>query len=310
MLRRILTAVLFVLFLAPVSAAAAQSSAPQIDSIEIQLLPEYDRADVLVIYRITLAADTALPAQLSVRIPASSGGPYNVAYQDWNGGLVYAHYDTPVREGEWLRLDIRTDTPVVQVEYYDPGLKKQGDQRNFEFRWAGDLATGALSILIGTPVNASNLQSVPVNVPGGRNPLSAPMPVASGETFSLQLSYTKTDDTLSATQPIEPMESAGTPQKSTISELFQPLRSGDTLLVVGIVVVGALFLGGGVLMLAGNWQPGKGRKDGKRAHRHAAAGRGDAGGDESEATYCHQCGKQARSGDVFCRVCGTRLKNG
>lgn len=310
MYRRILIALLCVLLLAPVGAAAAQSSAPHIDSIEIQILPEYDRPDVLVIYRITLASDTALPAQISVRIPASSGGPYNVAYQDWNGGLVYAHYDTPAREGEWLRIDIRTETPVVQVEYYDPGLVKQGEARTFEYQWPGDLAADALSMLVGTPVNAANMQATPVNVPDGRNPLSAPMPVAAGESFSLQLSYNKPDDALSATQPIEPMEAAGTPEKSTLGELLQPLRSGDSLLLVGIVVVGVLFLVGGVLMLAGNWQPGKARKAGKRTRRHAAAAREEDGeAEEDGAVYCHQCGKQAREDDVFCRVCGSRLRD-
>lgn len=308
MYRRILIALLCVLMLAPMGATAAQSSAPHIDSFEIQILPEYDRPDVLVIYRITLASDTALPAQLSVRIPASTGGPYNVAYQDWNGGLVYAHYDTPVREGDWLRIDIRTETPVVQVEYYDPGLTKQGEARSFEYQWPGDLAADALSVLVGTPVNAANMQATPVNVPGGRNPLSAPMPVAVGESFSLQLNYNKPDDTLSATQPIEPMEAAGTPEKSTLSELLQPLRSGDSLLLVAIVVVGLLFLVGGVLMLAGNWQPGRGRKAGKRVHRHSAAVR-DADGEDDDTVYCHQCGKQARADDVFCRACGSRLRD-
>jgi hypothetical protein len=29
---------------------------------------------------------------------------------------------------------------------------------------------------------------------------------------------------------------------------------------------------------------------------------------EAEVIYCHECGKRAQPGDVFCRTCGTRLR--
>ena len=31
---------------------------------------------------------------------------------------------------------------------------------------------------------------------------------------------------------------------------------------------------------------------------------------EDEFIHCHQCGKRAQPGDIFCRTCGTRLKKG
>ena len=41
--------------------------------LEIDLWPEYDRPDMLVIYRITLDNSVKLPAQLTLRIPAAVG---------------------------------------------------------------------------------------------------------------------------------------------------------------------------------------------------------------------------------------------
>ncbi len=31
----------------------------------------------------------------------------------------------------------------VQIEYYDPGLQKNADQRHFEYTWPGDYAVDA-----------------------------------------------------------------------------------------------------------------------------------------------------------------------
>jgi hypothetical protein len=30
--------------------------------------------------------------------------------------------------------------------------------------------------------------------------------------------------------------------------------------------------------------------------------------DDEDAVYCHQCGKRAGFGDLFCRACGAKLK--
>jgi hypothetical protein len=32
--------------------------------------------------------------------------------------------------------------------------------------------------------------------------------------------------------------------------------------------------------------------------------------DEQSQIYCHQCGKRAKPGDLFCRVCGSKLIQG
>lgn len=45
------------------------------ESVQIDLWPEYDRPDMLVVYRFVLAADAQLPTELSLRIPAAAGTP-------------------------------------------------------------------------------------------------------------------------------------------------------------------------------------------------------------------------------------------
>ncbi|MEK6220761.1 MAG: hypothetical protein N2D54_00755, partial [Chloroflexota bacterium] len=53
---------------------------PSFSSVVVQLWPEYDRQEVLVIYSITLADDTQLPAQITVNIPIAAVVPTAVAF--------------------------------------------------------------------------------------------------------------------------------------------------------------------------------------------------------------------------------------
>ena len=76
------------------SAGAAPLRNPQLESMQIEIWPEYDRQAALVILRAALAADTKLPASVHLRIPASSGGPSAMAYSAAAGGnLLNLQYE-------------------------------------------------------------------------------------------------------------------------------------------------------------------------------------------------------------------------
>ena len=77
----------------PVRSVRAQISNEVVfDKVQVNIWPEYDRAGVLVIYRMTLAAATSLPAQVTVRIPISAEKPYNLAMRDVDGLLYNLDY--------------------------------------------------------------------------------------------------------------------------------------------------------------------------------------------------------------------------
>ena len=79
-MRRYYLALLIIILIActPLLPALAQSEV-KLSSMEVDLWPEYDRPNVLVIYRITLPPTTTLPVDLSFRIPAAAGEPSAVA---------------------------------------------------------------------------------------------------------------------------------------------------------------------------------------------------------------------------------------
>ncbi len=51
------------------AAAAAESPRPKAETVEVEVMPEYDDPRVLVVARATLAADASLPAKVAFTIP-------------------------------------------------------------------------------------------------------------------------------------------------------------------------------------------------------------------------------------------------
>lgn len=292
---------LALLLLAPLFSASAQAPI-RFSSVEVNLWSEYDRAAVLVIYRITLAADTALPTNLTVRIPAAAGEPNAVAAKQTDGQLFTVQYESET-SGDWQILSFTATMPELQIEYYDPGLTKDGMQRSYSYTWPADHAVDAMLIEIQQPLDASNTSITPgpVSSTVGADGLTyffkdiGAVPI--NQTFALNVTYEKATDALTvAAQPVQPTSPLPTtPEWQTSLLNVLPW-------IVGILGIG--LISGGVFWY---FRTGQQRQvqDTKRRTRR---GRSSAETRAEGAIYCHQCGNRAGPGDRFCRACGTKLR--
>ncbi len=285
-------------------AAAQAQTTPTLDRLQIEIWPEYDRPDVLIIYRMTLSADISLPAQVSLRIPREAGAPYNLAWEDMDGLLYNLSYTTTV-QGDWLRITFTTPSASLQLEYYDPRLERDGSQRKYKYEWNGDFAVNNLLVSVQQPANATVMKVYPgfgegvPQVDGFvyyANPVGT---VDAGTVFRVNLNYDKADDSLSIgslpVQPAQPL-TGDVPGKVNASSLLPVI----------------LFVVGGVLLVVGvSWylvqrsrvsQPEKARK------RHLRSEAQPNAAPANQPMYCHQCGRRTVPGDVFCRTCGVRLR--
>ncbi len=296
--------ILVLLWLLWVPGAAFAQSSLRLPDVEVDLWPEFDRPSMLVIYRVTLSAQTTLPVDINLRIPAAAGAPNAVAALQADGTLVNINYQQQA-SGDWSVLAIKAITPVVQVEYYDPGLTKSGQARHFEYHWPGDYTVDKLTIQVQEPLGATNMQIAPdlgAGAAGADGLVYYQRELGSfsaGQSFSLTIDYQKSNDDLSSQSlPIEPS-----------GPLASSTSARSAMLSVLPWVLGAL----GVLLLAGGgfwyWRSGQGIVEVNRSPRSRhkpAAAPADAGAE----VYCHQCGKRASPGDRFCRACGTELRLG
>lgn len=314
---------LLALTAAPAAASApAQAGNPvTLESVRIDVWPEYDQPSVLVIYHVTLASTVSLPASLSLSIPASAGKPYAVAMQDVNG--LYDLQYTLTAAGDWIKVNFTTPVPELRIEYYDPDLLKNGSRRDFSFRWPADYTVNNLLVNVQQPVGADAMTFTP-DIGAGRadtdgltyyTKIVGDVPAAT--TFDLAFSYNKPDDTLTTPQqfqpvePVQPVESAAAGSITLMGIPFSPwqvllLVAGILLILVGVVWYG--LAAGGFQFLMRVPQDGS-----RRCHVPRRGGTGplsaDAPEGSGEPVFCHKCGKKSTAGDAFCRACGARLRN-
>jgi hypothetical protein len=297
MRKLLLILLLSIALLVPVSVQAQGKL--HLSLLSVDIWPEYDRPEVLMIYHITLAPDTILPANLSLRIP--SGAEINaVAVEDATGNLINAPYDSTI-QAPWSVLTITTSSPQVQVEYYT-ALIKNGTTRHIVFDWAGDYAVEKLEVNFLRPLGAESptISVPPVNTGPGQDGLTnyriEAADLMTGMPFKLTIDYLRQMDSLSISSL--PVQAAATPGPDTPGHVSMTgilpwvlAGIGLLLIVAGIVGFVAWQRGSQVFIAVKRNTPN--RKEG-----------------EDEFIYCSQCGKRAQPGDVFCRTCGTRIKRG
>jgi len=300
--KKIALITLFILILF-VPAIYAQES-PSLDTLVIDLWPEYDQPTMLVIYKAMLSPEVSLPAEITFRIPVQAGNPAVVAVGPDARSVADVVYDTQVM-GDWLDVSFIATTPAIQFEYYDPRLVKEGAQRSYDFTWQGDYAVGALTLQVQHPLGATNVSVSPAqgrmtqDANGFTYNIIDVGALDQGSQFDIFMSYQKESDALSVENfQIQPSATI-TPGSGSLLNLGQ----WWVWLLVGM---GLVLIGGG-----GYWYWRMGRQEPEsKTRRHRKATRQD----ESEeavlgsAIYCHQCGKRAGPGDRFCRACGTRLR--
>jgi hypothetical protein len=307
-IRRLLILLLFVSLLFP-GVVLAQGEV-RLEEANIALWPEYDRPGMLVIYRIKLSPTVPLPTTLSFNIPTAAGEPNAVAEVDLNGDPYTVAYNREVH-GDRAIIALTVTMPEIQLEYYDPGLQIEGDQREFSYTWMGDYAVDQLSFEVQQPVAAERLTISPSlgsSSPGQDGLQYYAADTGSheqGESYTLSLAYQKPTDQL--TFEIGPgmyPEPSGEIDQGTSGRVN--LNDGVRWLA-GFFVL--LLLAGGIFWLV------RMRNSPRLTPAPSPAKRGRRGsaGPEQEilaetGPYCHQCGKKAAPGDLFCRACGTRLR--
>ncbi len=276
-------------------------------SMFIEIWPEYDQPSVLVIYQITLDTATPLPANIAIRIPAAAGDPNAIAEQQANGSLFNITNTNRQVNGDWATINFTTTSSTFRLEYYDPGLTKDGNARHFEYTWPGDYAISQLTLQVQQPVGATDVvisPSLGAGAAGNDNLIYYTQDVgAVNATQSIQLTidYQKTSNALSVENvPLAP--SSPVPQSST-SDLN---ISAWLPWILGIL--GASLIIGGIVWF---WRTGRQRPARQPRRRRSKVDSIEPETDpssEEDAIYCSQCGKRASPGDQFCRSCGTAIR--
>jgi len=152
-----LTWVVFMLvFFIPLVSEAVDTDATAIDTLAVDLWPDYDRASVLVLLTGTLPGNSPLPARVTLPLP-DSARVNAVARIDSRDGVMKDDILSSPGLGE---LTLITPDPSFRVEYYMPYAIKD-KQRAFDFSWQANLSVAKFRVKVQQPAAATSFRTVP-----------------------------------------------------------------------------------------------------------------------------------------------------
>jgi hypothetical protein len=311
--KRLLAIMLLGLLLGlPAARARAQNAADSLARLNVEIWPDFDQPEVLVLLTGTLPADVTRPA--TVTLPVPEGARINaVARIDAQDRLVAdLEYNTDTSG----TVTLTTPDAEFRVEYYTP-YETEGDQRTLAFEWQAAVSVAAMAISVQQPAAATamTVSPAPQSVATGTYGLdyhALPIQdVPAGQNVSLTASYTMAEPQLSVdlvdtVAPAAPSASAAAGSASTAA-------GDDFNWPLALAVAGAALLAGAGGWLIASRQPGRRRVGRPRpvrpaATRRAAPSRSDPVPTAGAARFCHNCGAALEPGDRFCRECGTPVK--
>jgi hypothetical protein len=310
MKRLILT---LVLTLAALAGSTQAQERPTLSNLEINLWPEFDRPEVLVIYRGLLAADTPLPVPMEIHLPARVGQPSAVAYVG-DGDQRFNQEHTTRVEGDSLVVSFELATPGFQIEYYDTLPVDSAGQRTYEYVYAADYLVTDLNLEFQVPPTAEEFVLEPAadlvteKSDGLTYHLAQVGPVEQDETSSWTFAYQKADSDLTVSGFVQPetAQPAAPPQAEDTVD--------STIWIFLVAFVALIGVGLAAFWLGRRAQPppppaprpkrrGSGRGEQARSQRGPLPG-------SQEALFCHQCGAELRHDSEFCHRCGTPVRTG
>ncbi len=301
---------ILLMFLFPTSFLA--QTPLQLQRLTIEIWPEFDRPETLVIYRATLDSTVTLPADVTFELPGYIESMHAVAVEQ-NGGLV----DVPdeaitIRyEDDSLFLTFTTPSPNIQFEYYDSMiLTKEGERRELTVSLPAPYNTESAVLQVQQPAQAADFSMTPSpgNTFVGQDGLTyynlELAGLAANDRLEISATYNRPTDELSIEQITL---SAPPPANPAVTN---PPASTAPAFNWGYVLIGA-----GVLLLAGvggYWwwsqrqvdevpvrRPGR---PGQRRRQKKASGGDAAGG------YCYRCGTALHADAQFCHKCGAERR--
>jgi len=284
----------------------------QFNSLIIQIWPEFDQPETLLIYHGELADTVALPADLSFDIPAEVSDMNAVAVFGEAGNLVNHPYQLTEVDANTKQLTFSVDTPNFQFEYYDPNiLQKDGKTRKINFETGFNYAITVLQVEMQEPFGAQNMVLSPSadDTAVGSDQFTYSIyrreNLTAGSSFSLGGSYTKDSDTVTTDVKVGIPQPDNTDTPSVPSEKNWSLIVGYVLVGLGIVVL---------LVIVGMWiynnkkaaqadeSPRRPTRKGRKSTASKSTSKHNG---QAKSKFCHQCGAELQADAKFCHQCGT-----
>ena len=280
--------------LAVITTGFAQNPVSVIDSLDLEIWPDFDKASALVLLTGMLPEDTRLPASVTIPLPGTAHLNAVARIDSKDGNMkddIFSSID-PSGTLTFITPDLR-----FRVEYYLPYTVIK-NQRSFDYTWLAAINVNNFQLRVQRPSSASTLNTEPATANVVRSGdgfdyhIFPGQALPAGQPFPLHVDYIMTSAQLSATSLPPPNTSIKTPA------LPATPSTGS-----GINWALAAFVSGGlIIVVALIWQIASRRPSPNM--RKPIDSRVEK---QSRAKFCRDCGEQIDEGDRFCNGCGSEL---
>lgn len=292
MKQRCLFLILLVALILP-AAGHTQGKATAIDSLTVELWPDYDRASVLVLLTGALPADTTLPATITLPIPETAQLNAVARIDSSDGQMKDDISSSPVPDGlSFITPDLR-----FRLEYYLP-YAVNNNQRTFNFSWLAAISVNKFKLKVQRPLFASQLATEPVsiNIFSGEDGFTyyafSEQVVPAGQSFSVRVNYTMIKDQLSVERLAPPSTGVQKPELPSTAKTGADVNWPLLAVVAGALIIVMVFV----------WKIAIRRAESKRPIAHNADAK-----KESYLKFCSNCDNPVGRDDRFCSKCGAGL---
>ena len=264
--------------------ALAQGVPVRIASLTIEIWPEYDRPEALVILRGAIAPDVPLPVRVALRLPAASGGPAAVAYSaSADANLLNLPHEV-AKSGDSLTVTLELPERFFHVEFYEP-VAIAGSARTYRYAWPGDIAVGRATLVVQEPASAQGMVVEPEvretsSGAGGLTYRSGDLgALPRGKPLAIAVRYTKSDARPSI--DIKGLRTSTSPPAGQVPPANVPGVPAWVLPISAFVAMGLV----AALLLFVIW-------------RRQGSARSSA--------FCARCGASLPAGSNYCGKCGAK----
>ena len=272
----------------------AQNSVSVIDSLDIEIWPDYDKTSVLVLLTGTLPGDTQFPASVTLPLPEAARLNAVARIDSKDGNMKDDIFSSTEPPGTltFITPDLR-----FRVEYYLPYTVNK-NQRSFDYTWLAAITVNNFQLRVQRPTSAStlNTEPTPANVVRSGDgfdyhtfPARA---VPAGQPYPLHVDYKMTTAQLSVTSLPPP----NTNMQTRALPATPSTGSGINWALVATVT------GGLIIIVALVWQIASRRPS--LGIRKPIDSRGEK---QTRAKFCRNCGEPIGEGDRYCSECGSVL---
>jgi hypothetical protein len=271
---------------------ASAESSPQLTSMAVAVMPEYDQPRVLVSYRGDLNADASLPLEMRLRLPADATIERVCSIKQPEEEYICPSYEANP-DGQYLAVTWEAVTPTMYVEFYYGSVSGAGE-RSLDFDFWPPYAVDNLDLFVLEPADATDFSLSPapddsVGEQDFRHHSYNFQDVPQDEPVTIEMTYARpTGEPLASPRTAATLDDGSGISQTTIL----------TLGLAGVAVLAFVLYRVFARRFRVSFIPVSGRVPGDG---EAAVQKG--------TFFCRQCGGTVQMGFQFCPGCGQEVRS-